>query len=337
MTILLATLLAAAPKSEPLNGVLAFGIAVLIYPGLIVAVLAGWALSWARASARAVAGRQAIPAPLTEVHEIRAEIARDSITPPGIAPRVVGAFASIVAVFPLVALVLLPVPGNPLVASLGLQGDLVLEGGLLLGVPVTRLLLGWIIPSPYTRLAADRGARLLAGVVVTMALALAANAEQLTSLSIAFTPAKASLPTFALVTRLLAALAFAFTLPALARPSAVHDSGDLLLAGELTEMSGADLAGFRIAEAFQLLAAAGVFTAVFLLPLLPTAFGTGRSLLWLAGIVLTTLGIGAWEGYVARQPARQTEERPPLTWWLGWPVLIAMLSLVAAAWAARGA
>ena len=332
-----ATAASAASKAQPLNGVLAFALAVLVYPGLIVAVIAAWVLSWARQWVRAVAAHQSTPTPLRELTELRAALDRDTVTPDGVVPLAVAGASAVAAIFPLLALLLLPLPGNPLVASLGLTGDIVVEGGLLLGVPIARILLGWIVPSPYTRLAADRSARLLAGVAVVMILALAANAEQLSSLTLTLAHSTAALPTFALITRLLAALAFVSTLPALAHTSSLRSArpGGELMAGELTELSGADLAGFRLAEAFQLVAVTAVFTAVFILPLFPGAFGTGQSLLWLAGVVLTALGIGAWDGFALRSAA-PAQERPPLTYWLGLPLLVAMLALVAAAWAARG-
>lgn len=338
MNPLYAPLLAAvAAKAQPLNGVLAFALAVLVYPGLVVAVIAAWALSWARQWVRAVAARESTPTPLRDVAELRAALERDTVTPDGMPSQAIAGASVVAAIFPLLALLLLPLPGNPLVASLGLTGDIALEGGLLLGVPVARIVLGWIVPSPYTRLAADRGARLLAGVAVVMILALAANAEQLSTLSLTLPRSTSPLPTFALITRVLAALAFVSTLPALAHRSRLRSGqqGGELMAGELTELSGADLAGFRLAEAFQLVAVAAVFTAVFVLPLFPAAFGIGLSLLWLAGVVLTAVGIGVWDGFTARS-AMPAQERPPLTYWLGLPLLVAMLALVAAAWAARG-
>jgi formate hydrogenlyase subunit 4 len=330
-------LAAATAKALPLNGVLAFALAVLVYPGLVAAVIAAWALSWARQWVRAITAHESAPTPLHDVAQLRAAVERDTVTPDSVPPRVVIGASIVAAIFPLLALLLLPLPGNPLVASFGLTGDLVVEAGLLLGVPITRLFVGWIVPSPFTRLAADRGARLLAGIAVVMIFAFAANAEQFSTLGLAEPSSNSSLPTFALLTRVLAALAFVFTLPALARMSALRpgQSGGELLAGELTEVSGADFAGFRLAEAFQLVAVVVVFTAAFVLPLFPAIVGTGRTLLWVAGIVLTTVGIGAWEGFTTRS-VTPAQERPPLTYWLGVPLLVAMLALVAAAWAARG-
>jgi hypothetical protein len=73
---------------------------------------------------------------------------------------------------------------------------------------------------------------------------------------------------------------------------------------------------------------------VFILPIFSSAFGHGRDLLWIAVVILTALGIGAWDGISGNLPS--SSERPPLNWWLGLPVLLALLSLVTAAIALRG-
>jgi len=320
-----------------MNGVVASILAVLIYPGVLVAVVAALLLSWGRTSARATLIGNPIPGPLREVREVRATLERDAVLPEGAYGGIIGLASSTAIILPLIALILLPVPGNPLVDAIGLRGDLAAEGALLLGVPLLRLFVGWAIPSPYTRLAADRGARLLAGALLPMVLGLAAIAEQLTTLQLQVLPdPRNPLVTITLITRLLAALAFAFSLPVLARASTLRVGGAEaeLLGGELSEVSGRDLARFRIAEALQLVAVATLFVAAFLIPLFPTLEGAGRNVLWIAGILATAVSIGAWDGFAARAPVRQ--ERPPLSWWLGLPVLVGLLALVAAAWAARG-
>jgi formate hydrogenlyase subunit 4 len=319
-----------------MNGVLGFVLAVLVYPGVLVAFVAAWALNWARASARGAIAGSAPAGPMRDVAEIRSTFGRDTITPEGVHPAVLVLGSSLAIVCPLLALLLLPAPGNPLVGAVGLTGDLAAEGALLLGVPVARLLVAWAIPSPYTRLAADRGARLLAGAVVPMVLALTASAEQLTTLTLNIAPAKTALPTISLVTRILAALAFAVTLPALARMAALRESeGGLELAGgELGEVSGRDLACFRIGEALQLVAVAAVFAAVFLVPIFVTVpAGTGRALIWIVGMIVTAAGIGMWEGFTSQ---RSAPSRAPLSWWLEVPLLLSLVALVAAAWASRG-
>jgi hypothetical protein len=93
----------------------------------------------------------------------------------------------------------------------------------------------------------------------------------------------------------------------------------------------------RVGEAVQLVAVAAFFVAAFVLPLFsqftaPLVHG----LLWIVGLLVVAAGIGLWQGYVASRNRPESEvERPPLTWWLGMPVLLALAALVAAAWAAR--
>ncbi len=289
-----------------MNGVLAFVLAVLVYPGLLVAGLAALALGWARDSARGALAHTGTPHPLQSVQQVRGALQRDTIAPEGVYPLALTLTSTAAVLFPVAALILLPVPGNPLVQALSLQGDLIAEGGLLLGLPLTRLAVGWAIPSPFTRLAADRGARLLAGAAVPMILAFTASAEQVATLGLNASHLRAD------------------------------DGEELeLVAGELTELSGRDLALFRIGEALQLVAVAAVFVAAFLLPIFATLpMGAGRGILWIVGLIVTAAGIGLWEGFASRQPAT-ANERPPLTWWVGWPVLVALLALVAAAWATR--
>ena len=320
-----------------MNSILSFVLALLVYPGVLIASLAAWGLMWGRESMRAVVSREAVPGPMRDVSEVVSDLSHDILQPEGIYPWLTSIAACAALILPVIALILLPIPGNPLVQAIGLEGDVVAGAVLLLGVPILRLLVAWATPSPFTRLAGDRGARLLAGVVLTMALAITAATEQSATLTLHPTPTKTSLPLWWLVTHVLASLAFIFVLPPLARIAASRHQPPYeleLAAGELTEVNGRDLACFRIAESLQLVAVCAYFATVFLLPLFPSAFGHGRDLLWIAMVLITALGLGTWDGISSRLPANS--ERPPLNWWLGLPVLIALFSLVTAAIALRG-
>jgi len=215
-------------------------------------------------------------------------------------------------------------------------------------VPAMRLVVGWAVPSTVTRAAADRSVRLLAGAVLPLALAVTVAAYQLDTLGLAGTP-KAAPNWVGVVARVLAALTFIAVLPVLARTAdrraqaGVADGADDgesagAPADELGELVGRDLASFRIAEALQLAAAAAFFVAAFVLPIVPgISKGVGYGVLWVAGVLLTAAGLGLWEGFVAKRPTTvEGTERPPLTWWLGWPLLVALVALVAASWAVRG-
>lgn len=320
-----------------MNGVLAAVLAILIYPGILAALAAAWILAWVRDAARAALAGASPSSPLSGLSDLRTALARDTTTPAG-GPTLAVTLAAILGIAaPVAALVLLPVPGNPLVRSLGLTGDLAVEGALLLGLPFARLFAGWAMPSPFARLAADRGARLLAGYALPMILALMALSQQVSSLklSVADASATAPLPLLALLARVLAAVAFACCLPALAHATALREPRGSLdgADSELTDLSGFDLAIFRIAEALQLVAASAFFVAAFILPLVVTAAANLRIALWPIVLIVTAAGIGGWEALRGQQS--QQGDKPPLSWWFGFPLLLALFALVLAAWAAR--
>jgi formate hydrogenlyase subunit 4 len=323
-----------------MNAVVAVIVAILIYPGIAAGLVAAWVLTWTRDTARATFGSLRPPGLLDGVAQLRSAFGRDTLSPVGERSPLLLIAPVLAIAAPLAVLVLLPVPGNPLVAALGLTGDLAAEGALLLGMPLMRLLVGWAIPSPYTRLAADRGARLLAGAVLPMVLALMALAQQISTLQITTADAgtTTALPLFALLTRLLAAAAFACCLPVLARATALRDEDGSLdaVAGELTDVSGFDLVAFRIAEALQLVAVAAFFIAAFMLPLLVNTSAGIRIAVWPVVLLVIALALGFWEARRGAQPA-PADNRPPLSWWFGFPLLLALFALVLAAWAARGA
>lgn len=330
-----------------------FIVAVLIYPGILVAFIAAWALSWVRGATRSALQGAQTPAPLGELRGWRALFDRESVIPLGVHPIAVSLATTLALVCPLLALVLLPVPGNPLASSLGLTGDLAAEGALLLGLPLARVGLGWAIPSPFTRIAADRSARLLAGAILPFVFALTAGAEALKTLGISFLPAR-QLAFFTGVAVALGAIAFICALPVLARITPLHEGdADAETPGaELSEISGRDLAFFRVGEALQLVACAALLTLAFLMPLMVNiianlatslsgllkradlAAGVAQGLALLIGVLVIAAGLGIWEGVSAQR--RVSGERPPLTWWFGIPLLLGMAALVAAAIATRG-
>jgi len=330
-----------------------FIVAVVSYPGVIAAFLAAWAFSWVRGATRSALSGGQPPTPLGEVNTWRGLFARESVIPEGAHPIAIALGTTLALVFPLLALILLPVPGNPLVTTLGLTGDLAAEGALLLGLPLARVFVGWVIPSPYTRLAADRSARLLAGAIPPFVLALTAAAQVLGQLALTPLPTGAP-PTFVLLTLALCVAAFACALPALAHvtPLREDEPGLDTPGGELSELSGRDLAFFRVGEALQLVACAALLVTAFVLPLLVGWLSSlahmfsrvikngavdadlARGLVLLIGVALVAAGLGVWDAVYTRHGA--SAERPPLSWWFGLPILLGMAALVAAAWATRG-
>ena len=160
-----------------MNSAVAFILAAFVYPGLLAALVAAWALGWARSLAGALTQGRSAPGPLSDAAEIAGSFTRETYAPEGVSFFALSLGTTVAVVAPLAALLLLPLPGNALARSIGLQGDLVAEAALLLGLPLARLFLGWIVPSPYSRLAADRSARLLAGAVLPLTFGVTALAQ----------------------------------------------------------------------------------------------------------------------------------------------------------------
>jgi formate hydrogenlyase subunit 4 len=319
-----------------MNGVLSFALAVLIYPGLLVAVVAGLALMIARNAARGVLNGENIAASTAPVMELRETWQGETNAPDGVSEFALTLSSGLAMLAPALALILLPVPGNPLVTLVGLKGDLVAEGVLLMGLPLARLFVGWLTPTPLTRVAADRGVRLLAGAALSLTLSLTAIAQQANALTISNAPAT-SQQAVLVAARLLAALAFICVLPVLTRTSAIRERQDAADAvpDELLEVTGRDLFCFRLGEAMQLAAVAGFFIAVFALPFFSTSpQPAALAILWIVGLLVVAVGIGIWDALRDRIPP--SEDHPPLTWWLGWPLLVALAALVVTAWATRG-
>jgi formate hydrogenlyase subunit 4 len=321
-----------------MNAVIGVLLAILVYPGVLVALLVAWALTWVRTSVFAAARGRPLSDPLALPSAVRTSFDKEAIVPAGVSAPAITTAAIVAVVGPLLALIFLPLLGNPLVGAVGLQGDLVAEGALLLALPLARLFVGWVAPSPYTRLAADRSARLLAGAVLPMALALTAAAQIFVSLRLDTVTTTTTVPFVATVARLLAAAAFACALPVLARVTTLAqvDQDAPLPSSELGEVSGRNLAAFRVGEAVQLVAVAVVFVAVFVMPLAAGVTGAvARYAIWALAILAVAVGVGLWDAF--RHQGPEHAERPPVTWWLGVPVLLALAALVAAAWAGRGA
>ena len=321
-----------------MNAVIGVLLAILVYPGLLIALLAAWALTWVRTSVFAAAQGRPVSDPLAFPGAVRTAFDKEGILPTGVFAPATTVATLVAVVCPLLALIFLPLPGNPMVSAIGLQGDIIAAGAFLLAAPLARLFAGWVAPSPYTRLAADRNARLLAGATLPAALALTATAQTFVSLRLDTMMAPASVPTIILITRLLAAAAFACALPVLARAATLPqvEDGAPLPSSELGEISGRHLALFRVSEALQLVAVAAVFVSVFIIPLVSGVTNTGvRYLVWALAVIAVAVGVALWDAL--RHQTIEHAERPPVTWWLGVPVLLALAALVAAAWAGRGA
>ena len=320
-----------------MNAVIGVLLAILVYPGLLVALLVAWALTWVRTSVFAAAQGRQVSDPLAFPGAVRTAFDKEGIAPAGVFAPAITVTTLVAVVCPLLALIFLPLPGNPMVSAVGLQGDIIAAGAFLLALPLARLFVGWVSPSPYTRLAADRNARLLAGAALPAALALTAIAQTFVSLRLDTITTPASVPTIILITRALAAAAFACTLPVLARSTTLqqveHDTA--LPSSELGEISGRRLALFRVGEALQLVAVAAVFVSVFIMPLASGVTNTGlRYLIWALAVIAVAVGVALWDALRHQAIEQRSAHQSPGGWVM--PVLLALAALVAAAWAGRG-
>ncbi len=320
-----------------MNSAVGFALAAFVYPGVLAALALAWALGWARAFARSASAGAPAPGVFSDVTAIRSLFARETYAPESVSLFALSLGTTVAVLAPLTALILLPVPGNALTRAIGLQGDLIAEAALLLGLPLARLFLGWIIPSPFSRMAADRGARLLAGVALPLLLGITALAQVHGDLTLGDAKIMSGQAPFTYIAVILAGVAFLTALPTLAALTPLHAADDAseLVAGEATELSGHDLAFLRIGEALQLVACGGFFALVFISPLItritnPVANGIAL----LVAALLVAVGVGVWDGRFGKSAS--TGEQPPLSWWVGAPTLIALAALVAAAWATRG-
>jgi formate hydrogenlyase subunit 4 len=319
------------------NGALEFALAVLVYPGAVAALLAAWALSWMRDAARERARGNRTPPLLASVAAIRGMFSRETQVPAGVNPFALTLGLTLAVAAPFAALVVLPLPGNPMTQTVGLRGDLIAEAGLLLGLPLGRLLIGWATPSPYTRLAADRNARTLAGAAAPLILGLTAMAQIRGTLTLWDAKASVGQAPFTTLALALAGVAFLIALPALAAGSPLRfgAGSSETLAGEATELSGHDLAFLLIGEALQLVACAALFVLVFVAPATSNIQQpVMRGVIEVVAALAVAAVLGYWEGRHGRPPVEA--DRPPIAWWAGLQMLIPLVALVLAAWATRG-
>src|SRR5690349_8309980 len=99
-----------------LNPVVEVLLAVLIYPGVVVALIAAAILAWVRGTAQGAlrGARTSTGGADVGVGELRTMWREETRLPTGVYPALLTACTLAAMIFPLLALILLPVPGNPL-------------------------------------------------------------------------------------------------------------------------------------------------------------------------------------------------------------------------------
>lgn len=313
-----------------MNEVLALIIALLVYPGLLFGLVAAAALGWLRGTARSLALGWPVARPLFAWNAVNRRLRQASSRPEGVTAVALQALPVIAAVCPLLVLVFLPLPGNRGANQPDYTLDIAAAGGLVLGMPIARVVLGWAIPSPYTRIAAMRTARAVMGAAVPLALALATGAVLggALRLSVAATATTAlNTQGFAVLARLAAGAAYLTCLPLITRLTPTRQGAGALdaVAGELTELSGRELLVMRVAEWLQLVAALGLGIALFVLPFFHT--DAARLIAALVAAIVGAVGLGVWEGVLPRIGVRE-DLPPPLATWTGAPILFGVFAVL---------
>jgi len=321
-----------------MNNVLSIIISLLVYPGLIFALVAALLFGWIRGTARAATFGWTGVAPQLSFRELARRLRQSSTVPENAFVPMMQIVPIIAVVCPLLVLTFLPLPGNRGTGGAPYTADIAALGAFIVGMPFARIMLGWSIPSPYTRIAAMRSMRSLIGIALPLTLALAVavalgNASRVDIIALHSTGFTTSIERFRTIARVLAGIAYLTCLPALARLTAIGEGqGSMeLVSSELTELSGRELMTMRVAEWLQLVAAIGLGMALYVLPFF--AADNLRGIIAIAGGILIAAGLGIWEGGIAPRIRTREDLGMPYAIWFGAPSLFgifAVLSLVVA-------
>jgi NADH-quinone oxidoreductase subunit H len=269
-------------------------ITVLLYPGGLFALLAGWVLLWLAgrlgARWRGLRGTGL----MQPAHDFFKLLNKTTSLPAGAETAGARLIPLLAVVAPLLALVLLPLPGNLAADSTTTSGDLLAVLFLLLLPALAPIFLGHLLASPYGRIAAQRAARRAAVLIALLLLSALAVAAQRGSLSLSILTLQQTHPGAAsIVLDALAGLIFLLCLPAL-MPQAhwgLFRGSPELIAGPYTDLNGADLALIRLSAALQHVAAGSLLASLFILPYVPGG-PLPQVIVYLAALLLSGLWIG---------------------------------------------
>jgi NADH-quinone oxidoreductase subunit H len=297
----------------------ALGFALVLWPGLAGGAALAWLFLWAqRKLAARLQGRQGPPfyQPFFDFVKL---LGKEAVATAGVSRRLLYGLPMVSVISAVGALGLIPAPGN-LMPSF--TGDLIVLLYLLEVPALCEVLAGYGSRSLYGQVGSAREAVLwlgynlpfLAGVV-----SLAIRARSLTLSTIAALPLGP--------VHFAAAAAFLFALPARLKrnPFSIPNAEQEIVAGPLTEYSGAPLAFFELAHGLELVALSGLFTVLFL----PSVGNLG--LRWLV-YSLGSGGVVALITVVATSTARLTVRHAFRLYW-SWGVCAAIASLaIAGVW-----
>ena len=323
-----------------MNALVAMIVSLLVFPGLLFALVAALLFGWVRSYARAGVQGWSGSLPRISLREVARRLRQGSTLPEGTFAPLMQVLPVLAVICPLLVLVFLPLPGNNGANNTTYTADVVAISALLFGLPIARTVLGWSTPSPYTQMAATRSARQLMGYFIPFALAVAVAAAIGTSLQLftisthQFTfPGHQTIVNLNAVqlmgaARIIAGLTYFLCLPILARLTPIREGqGPLDLVGnELTELSGRELLVMRIGEWMQLVAALGFGIALFVLPFFHTDGQRGT-----AAIIFGILGavvLGIWDGAAPSMRPARDELDAPLSIWFGTQTFLGIIALL---------
>lgn len=279
-----------------------YAITLLLYPGGLFALLAGWfLLALGRKLTAAWRGTRSprLAHPLDDFLKL---LGKTTGLPAGANSGGLRALAFVAAIAPLLALVLMPLPGNASAGTAYTTGDLLVVLLLLLLPALTPFLLGTLQTSPYARRAAQATLLRSAGVIALTLLSALAVAAQRGVLDLRILGTTQTHPTPASVALdIVAGLIFWFCLPALIPPSRWGlFSGDVtFIAGPYTDLTGADLALLHLSAALQRVTAGSFLALVFVLPFAPDN-PVAQVIVYLVTLLLSGLWVGLAGGISRR-------------------------------------
>jgi NADH-quinone oxidoreductase subunit H len=241
-------------------------IALILWPGVISALVLGWMYLWLfRKLTAQLQGRQGPPfyQPFFDTVKL---LGKEDVRPIG-GSRLYPFVPWIGLISMVFALAILPVPGNPISAF---SGDLIVFIYLMEMPAFCEILAGYSTRSPYAQVSAVREAMMSLGYnlpFLAALIALSMHAHSFRMVDIAAAPLS--------WTHLAAALAFLLALPARlkANPFSIPNAEQELAAGVHNEYSGPLLAIFEMSYALELVAMVGVFAAFYVGPIIHGTIG----------------------------------------------------------------
>lgn len=271
-------------------------LALLVWPGLACGTLLGWFFVWsARKLTARVQGRKGPPfyQPCFDFIKL---LGKEVLAPAGVS-RVLYYSLPLASVSAVVcALALIPAPGN-LMPSF--RGDLILLLYLLEVPALCGVLAGYASRSLYGEVGAAREAVLVLGYNLPLLAAMVALGVQAGSLRLANLAAAPLAPVHAA-----AGVAFLLAVPARLKrnPFSIPNAEQEIVAGSLTDYSGAPLAFFELSHSLELVAFVGLFTVLFLPPAADPLLGAA---LYVCGSLTLVVLVSLVAAATARLKVRQ--------------------------------